>query len=319
MKKLKIQSFLQKTLFKKNILNKPFSKFFNLFNVPKSPWKFGLNQIRKKNIENYFTEKFQLNYALFILSIVFFLYLLYLSIPGIVMNENIQKELEEKLKKEYNLDFVLTPDINYSILPKPHYLVNDVVIFNEKMNYQKEFSQIKKLKIFIYQNNFFKLDNKIKNIEIKNANFFIEKSDFNFIDAFLENGFSKNSIKILKSKIFYKSNEGQIVSFFSLENTLIFYDELKKENSLISKGKIFNIPFSFNWKFDENLNEKITKIKFFPLKLSILNKSKTSEKVKSLRINFKRSKLITNYFLEDDTIIIKSNNSFLGTDKFRSF
>ncbi len=316
MKKFKIQSFLQKSLFKKNILNKSFSKFLNLFNVPKSPWKFSFNLFKKKNIESYFNEKFQLNYALFILSIVFFLYLLYLSIPGIVMSENIQKELEEKLKKEYNLDFVLTPDINYSILPKPHYQVNDVVIFNEKMGYQKELSQIKKLKIFIYQNNFFRLDNIIKKIEIKNANFFIEKSDINFINTFLENGFSKSSIKILKSKIFYKSNEGQIVSFLSLESILIFYDELKKENSLISKGKIFNIPFSLNWKHDENLNEKVTKVRFNPLKLQILNKSKTNEKIRNLKINFKRSKFITNYFLEEDMIMIESNNSFLGTNKF---
>ena len=108
----------------------------------------------------------------------------------------------EKLKKEYNLDFALTPDINYSILPKPHYIVNDVVIFNEKMGYQKEFSQIKKLKIFINQNNFFKMNNVIKKVEIKNANFFIENSDFKFINNFLDNGFSKKTIKILKSKIF---------------------------------------------------------------------------------------------------------------------
>ena len=70
------------------------------------------------------------------------------------MNESIQKELEKKLKKEYNLDFALTPDIDYSILPKPHYILKDVVIFNKKGDYQKEFSQIKRLKIFINQNNF---------------------------------------------------------------------------------------------------------------------------------------------------------------------
>ena len=282
MKKYKIRSFLQKNFLKKNILNKIFSKFFTLINVPKNTFKIGLNQFKKKNIENYISEKFQLNYALFVLSIVFFLYLLYLSIPGIVINENIQKELEEKLKKEYNLDFALTPDIKYSILPKPHYIVNDVVIFTEKMGYQKEFSQIKKLRIFINQNNFFKMNNIIKKIEIKNANFFIEKSDFNFIDKFLNNGFSKNSIKVLKSKIFYKSNEGQIVSFLSLESILIFYDDLKKENSLTSKGKIFNIPFTFDWKYDEILNENITKIKINPLKLTFLNKSKKDDKIKNL-------------------------------------
>ncbi len=284
--------------------------------MSKSPWKISFNQFNKKNIENYISEKFQLNYALFVLSIIFFLYLLYLSIPGIVISENIQKELEQKLKKEYNLDFALTPDIKYSILPKPHYIINDVVIFTEKMGYQKEFSQIKKLRIFINQNNFFKINNIIKKIEIKNANFFVENSDFNFINNFLNNRFSKNSIKILKSKIFYKSDEGQIVSFLSLENILIFYDEFKKENSLISKGKIFNIPFILDWKYDENSEENITKIKLNPLKLSFLNKSKKKDQVKNLKVNFKRSKLNTNYFFKEDSINLESNNSFLGTNKF---
>ena len=316
MKKFKIQSFLQKGFFKKNILNKMFSKFSTLINMPKSTWKFSFNQIKKKNIENYVSEKFQLNYVLFVLSIVFFLYLLYLSIPGIFVNENIQNELEEKLKKEYNLDFALTPDIDYSILPKPHYIVNDVVIFTEKMGYQKEFSQIKKLKIFINQNNFFKMNNVIKKVEIKEANFFVENTDFNFLENFLNKTFSEKSIKILKSKIFYKSNEGQIVSFLTLENILIYYDELKNENSFISKGKVFNIPFSFNWKHNENSNEKITKIKLNPLKLTFLNKSKKNENIKNLKVNFKRSKLITDYFFKDDSIVLKSNNSFLGTNKF---
>ena len=315
MKKFKIQSFLQKNFSRKNILNKLFSNFFTLFNMPKNAWKNSFNQLKKKNIENYISEKFQLNYALFVLSIVFFLYLLYLSIPGIVISENIQKELEGKLKKEYNLDFALTPDINYSILPKPHYIINDVVIFTEKTGYQKEFSQIKKLKIFINQNNFFKMNNVIKNVEIKEANFFIENSDFNFINNFLDNGFSKKNIKILKSKIFYKSNEGQIVSFFTLENILISHDEFNKENSIISKGKIFNIPFIFEWKYDENLNEKITKVKLNPLKLSLLNKSKKGDKDKNLKISFKRSKLNFDYFLDKDSVIIKSNSSFLGTNK----
>ena len=316
MKKFKIQSFLQKNFFKKNIPNKLFIKFSTFFNMPKGTWKINFSQFKKKNIEDYIFKKFQLNYALFILSIVFFLYLLYLSIPGMIISENIQNELEEKLKKEYNLDFALTPDINYSILPKPHYIINDVVIFTEKTGYQKEFSQIKKLRIFINQNNFFKMNNVIKKIEIKNANFFIENSDFKFINNFLDNGFSKKNIKILKSKIFYKSNEGQIVSFFTLENILISHDELKKENSIISNGKIFNIPFTFDWKFDENLNEKITKVRLNSLKLSLLNKSKKGDKVKNLKISFKRSKLNTNYFFEEDSVIIESYNSFLGTNKF---
>ena len=97
---------------------------------------------------------------------------------------------------------------------------------------------------------------------------------------------------------------------------LISHDELNKENSLISKGKIFNIPFTFDWKYDENLNEKITKVRFNPLKLTLFNKSKKGDKVKNLKINFKRSKLNTDYFVEKDSVIIKSKSSFLGTNKF---
>ena len=73
MKKFKIQSFFQKNFFKKSILNKLFSKFFSFFNVSKGTLKISFNQFSKKNIENYISEKFQLNYALFVLSIVFFL------------------------------------------------------------------------------------------------------------------------------------------------------------------------------------------------------------------------------------------------------
>ena len=72
MKKFKIQSFFKKNFFNKNILSKIFSKFFTLFNVPKRTTRFGFTYLKKKNLENFISEKFQLNYALFVLSIVFF-------------------------------------------------------------------------------------------------------------------------------------------------------------------------------------------------------------------------------------------------------
>ena len=37
-----------------------------------------------------------------------------------------------------NFEFALTPEINYSILPKPHFQINDVIIFNKKEDFQKE-------------------------------------------------------------------------------------------------------------------------------------------------------------------------------------
>ena len=56
-------------------------------------------------------------------------------------------------------------------------------------------------------------------------------------------------------------------------------------------------------------------MKLSPLKLSLLNKSKKGDKDKNLKISFKRSKLNFDYFLEKDSVIIKSNSSFLGTNK----
>ncbi|WP_075482254.1 AsmA family protein [Candidatus Pelagibacter communis] len=316
MKNLKIRSFSIKSFFKRNKTKKSFNKFSLFINAQINKIKSIFYRFRLKNIEVYVVEKFRVNYALFFLSILFFLYLLYLSIPGILVKKSLQNELETKLKKEYNFEFALTPEIKYSILPKPHYVISDVIIFTEKSSYQKEFSQIKKLKIFINQNNFINKKIEIKKIEISEANFFIEKSDFNFLQRFLKNGFSSNSIKIQKSKIFYKNDQNQIVSFLNLNNIFIYYDELKKQNIMSSQGKIFNIPFSFEWKNDKNLNENLTKIILNSLKLNVTNKSFIDDKKKTFRINFKRSKLIFDYFLEKDKILLKSSNSFLGTDKF---
>ena len=60
MKKLKIQSFLQKNFFKKNILSKTFSKFLPFFNMPKGPWKISLNQLNKKSLEKQKTKSREL-------------------------------------------------------------------------------------------------------------------------------------------------------------------------------------------------------------------------------------------------------------------
>ena len=51
MKKFKIQSFIQKYFFKKNILNKLFSKFFTFFNMPKGTLNLSFNQLKKKKNE----------------------------------------------------------------------------------------------------------------------------------------------------------------------------------------------------------------------------------------------------------------------------
>ena len=72
-----------------------------------------------------------------------------MSFPGILHNKSDQNYFTNLLKKQYDLEFALTPEINYSILPKPHFQINDVKIFNKKEDFQKEIAEVKKLK-YIY-------------------------------------------------------------------------------------------------------------------------------------------------------------------------
>ena len=90
-----------------------------------------------------------------------------MSFPGILHNKSDQNYFSETLKEQYNLEFSLTPEISYSILPRPHFLISDVIIFNNQDNFQKEIAQVKKLKIYLKQKNFLKKQKlKIKSIEL---------------------------------------------------------------------------------------------------------------------------------------------------------
>ena len=85
---------------------------------------------------------------IFLLSIIFFYYLIYLSFPGILHNKTDQNYFTNLLKEKYDLEFALTPEINYSILPRPHFQVKDVIIFNNTGDFLKELAEVKKIKIY---------------------------------------------------------------------------------------------------------------------------------------------------------------------------
>ena len=169
--KFKLNFFFN--IIKKNRLYKIINIFFeNLKNF------IYLDSLKKKITVKYNKfqyKKFKINYIFFFASILFFYYLIYLSFPGILHNKSDQNYFNKILNKQFGLEFALTPEINYSILPKPHFEIKDVIIFNKNNNFQKEIAQIKKLKIYLHQNNFFKKQNlKIKSIELFESNFFFK-------------------------------------------------------------------------------------------------------------------------------------------------
>ena len=181
--KLKL-NFLTNSI-KKNKINKFFNIFFEkIKNISR------IASLKKKvffRINEFYEKKFKVIYLLFFLSLLFFYYLIYLSFPGILHNKSDQNYFTIILKEQYGLEFALTPEINYSILPKPHFQIKDVIVFNKRNEFQKEIAQVKKLKIFLSQNNFFKRKKlEINSIEFFDTNFFINKNDITFIKNFLD-------------------------------------------------------------------------------------------------------------------------------------
>ena len=88
------------------------------------------------------------NQYLILLISILFLYLFYLSIPSLYDKGRVQKHLSDYILKEFNIDFSLSSEIKYSILPSPHIIIQNVKIFNNLSPNLNEVSQIKNVHKF---------------------------------------------------------------------------------------------------------------------------------------------------------------------------
>ena len=316
MKNFKFKFNFLLNLFKKNKLIKKINIF--LENTGKL---INLENLKKKIIEKYHKvsiKNFKINYSLFFFSIVFFYYLIYLSFPGILHGKSDQNYLTKLLKEQYDLEFSLTPEISYSILPKPHFQISDVIIFNKQDDFQKEVAQVKKLRIFLKQENFLKKKKlKIKSVELFETNFFITKADLMFIKNFLNKGFDKKPVIIKRANLFFQDQEKNTISFLNFKKINMHYNDKISQDILISNGEIFNMPFDITWKQDQNKFEQNTNLKLKKIKLNISNYKKIIEKKEQnkLQIYLNRSRYLISYDLYDKKIIFNSDNSFIGNDK----
>ena len=316
MKNFKFKFNFLLNLFKKNKLFKKTNIF--LENTRKL---VKLDYLKKKIIEKYHKvniKNFKINYSLFFLSIVFFYYLIYLSLPGLLHGKSDQNYLTKLLKEQYNLEFSLTPEISYSILPKPHFQISDVIIFNKQDDFQKEVAQVKKLRVFLKQENFLKKKKlKIKSVELFETNFFITKADLMFIKNFLNKGFDKKPVIVKRANLFFQDQDKNTISFLNLKKINMYHNDKISQDILMSNGEIFNMPFNITWKQDQSKLEKNTNLKFKNIKLNISNYEKITDKKKEnkLQIYSNRSRYLINYDLKNKNIIFNSNNSFIGNDK----
>lgn len=254
------------------------------------------------------------NKILITLISILFVSLFYLSIPTLYNKTWVQNTLEKKLLENFKINFSISSDITYNILPTPHFLIKDSLIFVNNNNQPKQLSEIKNLKVFINQNNFFDRNKmSIKKLVIDKANFSIQGDDLKYLNEVSYKKYSNKKIIIKKSNIFFKDDTNETIAIVKVPNASILYDNEKMLNLFKLNGEVFKIPFNMNitQNFDSLKNREIS-IKAKKLKLNFfdqsIKKSKNSLEGKN-NISILNSKVITEYNLTKNLLNFKSSNS----------
>ena len=250
--------------------------------------------------------------TIFSLATLLFIYLLYLSIPSLYNSGRVQKALSEEIMNEFDLNISLSSDISYRILPLPHFVIRDSKLYNFNSKVSKQLGEFKKLKVYIYQGNFFNKENiKIKKLAIEKGNFYLKKDDWPFFKKYLNKILSPKNISIKNSKLFYNDKKNNPVLIQAIKDLNLVYLKSVNENSLNLNGEIFKIPYKLEWSKNFTTENKFLKFNLNKIELDFINKNiiKDKKKINENIINILNSKFVTNYEIKDDIIFFKSDKS----------
>jgi len=260
--------------------------------------------------------------GIFTFSALFFLYLLYLSIPSLYDSGRVQKVLNNKFLTDFDLNISLSTDISYRILPQPHYSIRDTKLFYMKSNISKEIGQIKELKIFISRKNFFDKENiHIRKVNFNRANFFIMKNDLDFIKKFVNKKFSEKKLTITKSKVFLNDDNKNIIFIYSMDKSKFVFDANDNSNFLHTRGKIYQIPIRLDWNKNFTTKKKTTKIITKKINIDLLNEGNLiGEKYEyENTLDFFSSRLKTKYNILDESIVFESKRSLIKSTPIKYY
>ena len=232
----------------------------------------------------------------------------------------IQTDIESKLRNEFEVNLSTSADISYHILPAPHFLFRDSKILVGSGEKKKSIAEIKNFKVFLFQSNFFnKKKLIIKKIIIDNANFSLLRNNFQLINELTNKKFFNKKIKINNSNIFFKDRSEEIISIIKIHKAEPFFDDTKLLNIFNLQGEVFNMPFNFSFKYQNDpMRYSKTDFNTKKLKLNISNESILKKKVISgkNKISFLNSRTNTEYNIKEKLITFMSDNSRLDNSKF---
>ena len=202
-------------------------------------------KLQNKTNNNFKISNFN-KYLITLISLLFF-YLFYLSIPLLYGKTWVQNHIENILFEEFKINFSISSDISYNILPTPHFSIKNSKIFNKNDEKIRSLAEIKNIKVFIDQSNFFDKEKmNINKVLINNANFSFLGKDFKLLNDSSNNIFSTKKIEIKDSNIFFKDNLNQTIAIIKISKASLFFDDDELSNLFELKGETFNIPFKFD-------------------------------------------------------------------------
>ena len=274
-------------------------------------------------VQNKTNDKFRISsfnkYLITFIGLLF-LYLFYLLVPLLYDKGWVQNSMENKILNEFKINISTSRDISYRILPSPHFLIKDSKILIDNANSQKSIADIRSLKVFLSQKNFFnKKKMKLKKITIDNANFTLLRKELKVINDYSNNQFPNKEIKIINSNIFFKDNLNEIITIIKINKAIALFDNEKKINLFNLKGSVFGVLFTFNIK-GQNNSSKNREINFKAksLKLDISNVSideNTKSSIGKNTVSFLNSQIKSKYIIKEELITFESDKPSLNTSK----
>ena len=254
--------------------------------------------------------RFDKNNKVFIVIVsIIFLTLVYFLIPTAYNKELIQKEIKNQIYQKYNIEVKFDNRIQYNFFPKPHFSSKNLLILSDK----RKIAEVKNFKIFIDFKFFFKFNEiQTQDVIFDKADFNFKKSDLNFFTNLLKTEPNRNKIKIKRSNLFFTNKNDEVLFINQINYSNFYYDLKNLKNILVSKGRVFNVPYKLIIGNDK-LN-KILDFEFISKKLVLKIKNETDYKKKNetgnLKISFKNKNNIFKYQINENTldIISKDNN-----------
>ncbi len=273
---------------------KKFSKFIN------NLLEKNLNKLNVHNFKNLL-----INNKIF-LSIVALIILIlsYISFPNIHNKDEVALEIKKNLKNKLNLEFNFKEDLDYKFLPRPHFATS-----NSSINFKKDkITEIKKLKVYVSLKNLFSLKNiKLNHVILEEANFNLNKENYNFLFNLLDSNFNDFKFEILKSNVFYRSLENEVLFINNINNAKYYFDPKEIKNILDANNEIFNLPYSIKI-FDDKIEKAIhSKINIESLRLKIDNQTSYTDTnyLGFSEINLINTKSLFDYQIKNDLFEFK--------------